>query len=401
MAKVSIILDKRNADKQGRFPIKLRISAQSSNTSVSTNVYIRACDYLGEREHAVARACANAKQINKDISELYYQYLSAIMELERNGRLTTMSASDIRDYVDKQKEFTSERTFTSCVNEYKESCRADKTKQTYDYTLQMMERFKGKQKFFFEEIDFMFLTEFERWMENNGIGMSSRSIVFRNMRTIFNWAINNDWINMQTYPFRKFKIKQGKKAKEYLPVEKMRELLSLNLTGYNEKGLALARDFFVLSFLFCGINPIDLYNLPAQKDKITFIRQKMAHREPEPIQIGIQPETRYLISEYMGSNYLLNFAEKYISFDNFYHFLKHRIKKLGNMIKCPGLTLYWARYSWATYASKIDIPDSTISKALGHADATLAERRYEVYDWSKVDKANRRVIDYVLYGKME
>ena len=181
----------------------------------------------------------------------------------------------------------------------------------------------------------------------------------------------------------------------------MRELLSLNLTGYNEKGLALARDFFVLSFLFCGINPIDLYNLPAQKDKITFIRQKIAHREPEPIQIGIQPETRYLISEYMGSNYLLNFAEKYISFDNFYHFLKHRIKKLGNMIKCPGLTLYWARYSWATYASKIDIPDSTISKALGHADATLAERRYEVYDWSKVDKANRRVIDYVLYGKME
>ena len=196
MAKVSIILDKRNADKQGRFPIKLRISAQSSNTSVSTNVYIRACDYLGESEHAVARACANAKQINKDISELYYMYLGAIMELERSGRLGAMSASDIRDYVEKKKEFTSERTFSITLVEYRETCRADKTKQTYEYTLQMMERFKGKQKFFFEEINFMFLTEFERWMENNGISMSSRSIVFRNMRTVFNWAINNDWINM-------------------------------------------------------------------------------------------------------------------------------------------------------------------------------------------------------------
>lgn len=312
MAKVSIILDKRKADKQGRFPIKLRISAQSSNTSISTNVYVRACDYLGEREHAVVRACANAKQINKDISELYYMYLTAIMELERSGRLATMSASDIRDYIDKQKEFTSERTFSTTLVEYREACRAYKTKQAYDYTLQMMERFKGKQKFFFEEIDFMFLTKFERWMENNGIGMSSRSIVFRNMRTVFNWAINNDWINMQTYPFRKFKIKQGKKAKEYLPEEKMRALLSLNLSGYNEKGLELARDFFVLSFLFCGINPIDLYNMPAQKGQITFIRQKISHREPEPIQIGIQPETQYLISEYMGHDHLLNFAEKCI-----------------------------------------------------------------------------------------
>ena len=400
MAKISIILDKRSADKQGRFPIKLRISAQSSNTSISTNVYIRACDYIGEREHAVARACENAKQINKDISELYYMYLGAIMELERSGRLSTMSASDIRNYVEKQKEFASERTFSTTLVEYRDTCRAYKTKQSYDYTLQLMERCKGKKKFFFEEIDYLFLTSFERWMENNSIGTSSRSIIFRNIRTVFNYAINNDWINIQTYPFRKFKIRQGKKEKEYLPEKKMRELLSLDLTGYNEKGLALARDFFVLSFLFCGINPIDLFNLQMQKERIKFVRQKVSHHAPEPIHIGIQPETQYLISEYQGREYLLNFAEKYVSFESFYHFLKHRIKKLGEMIDCKGMTLYWARYSWATYASKLEVPDSVISKALGHADASLAEKKYVSFDWSKVDKANRRVIDYVLYSKV-
>lgn len=400
MAKISIILDKRCADKQGRFPIKLRISAQSSNTSISTNVYIRACDYIGEREHAVARACENAKQINKDISELYYMYLGAIMELERSGRLLTMSASEIRNYVEKQKEFASERTFSTTLVEYRDTCRAYKTKQSYDYALQLMERCKGKKKFFFEEIDYLFLTSFERWMESNGIGTSSRSIVFRNIRTVFNYAINNDWINMQTYPFRKFKIKQGKKEKEYLPEKKMRELLSLDLTGYNEKGLALARDFFVLSFLFCGINPIDLFRLPKQKDQIKFVRQKVSHHAPEPIHIGIQPETQYLISEHQGHEHLLNFAEKYVSFESFYHFLKHRIKKLADMIGCPQMTMYWARYSWATYASKLEVPDSVISKALGHADASLAEKKYVSFDWSKVDKANRRVIDYVLYSKV-
>lgn len=399
MAKVSIILDKRSADKEGRYPIKLRVSAQGSNTSVSTNVFVHARDYIGDTEHAVARTCANAKQINKDICDMHYQYLSAIVELERIGRLNVMSAADIREYVNKQKENCSERTFTDCLNEYKSKCRAEKTQQSYDYTLQMMERFKGKKKFFFEEIDFVFLTEFERWMNSNGIGISSRSIVFRNMRTVYNYAINCEWVNMQSYPFRKFKIKQSNKEKVYLPVEKMRELLSLDLSGDDCKGLLLARDFFVLSFLLCGINPIDLYNLPNQKKQIKFTRQKVAFHEPQPIYIGIQPEAEYLINEYHGKRFLINLSEKYSSFESCYHFMKHRLKKLGDMIGCKDITFYWARYSWATYASKIDVSDSTISKALGHADSTLAEKRYVSYDWSKVDKANRRVIDYVLCGK--
>lgn len=401
MAKVSIILDQRKADKQGRFPIKLRISAQSSNTSISTNVFVSPRDYVGEAEHAVARTCANAKQINKDICELHYMYLSAIMELERSGRILTMSAADIRDYVNKGKEFVSEQTFSDALLDYRNKCRAEKTKQAYDYTMQMMERYTGKKKFIFEDVNFMFLTEFDRWMENNGIGMSSRSIVFRNMRTVYNYAINNDWVNMQSYPFRKFKIRQSKKEKVYLPEDKMRELLTLDLSGENMQGMALARDFFVLSFLLCGINPIDLYNLPKRSKKIIFVRQKIKFHEPKPIHISIQPEAAYFVNKYSGKEHLINLAEKYFSFDSCYSFIKKRLKKIGKMIDCPNLTFYWARYSWATFASKIDVSDSTISKALGHADATLADKKYIEFDWSKVDRANRRVIDYVFYGKVE
>ena len=71
------------------------------------------------------------------------------------------------------------------------------------------------------------------------------------------------------------------------------------------------------------------------------------------------------------------------------------MKELAVGLKESNCTLYWARYSWATYASKIGIPDYIISKALGHADATMAQRKYISFDWSKVDDANRKVIDYV------
>jgi len=61
-----------------------------------------------------------------------------------------------------------------------------------------------------------------------------------------------------------------------------------------------------------------------------------------------------------------------------------------------GLTMYHARYSWATIADSLDIQEKTISKGLGHVDKSLAGKKYIVYDWSKVDKANRQVIGFVI-----
>ena len=65
----------------------------------------------------------------------------------------------------------------------------------------------------------------------------------------------------------------------------------------------------------------------------------------------------------------------------------------------PELSSNWARHTWATAASKIDIPKEVISKALGHGTGLAVTDIYIDFDNSKVDEANRRVLDYVLYGK--
>ena len=395
MAKVSIILDKRSADKQGRYPIRLRIVNGNTNTMIATNLNVSESDFVGDPEKAIVRTNANAKQGNAFIKELYYTFINAINELEHSGRLKAMSATDIRKYVEEKKECHTEYDFTSVMQEYYAKTRTDKTKDTFDFTKKKLQAFAEKEKFFFEEINYKFLTDFDRWMENNGVSMSSRGIIFRNIRTVYNYAINNDWVNAGLYPFRKFKIKQSHTEKVYLPEDKMRALMALDLTDEQQKGLDLARDLFMLSFYLCGINPIDLFNLPKQSGSIKFVRTKVKWHEPEPIHIRIQPEAQKIIDKHPGATHLTDFAEKYVSFDSFYHFCKHRLKKLGEMIDCPDITFYWARYSWATYASKLDIADSTISKALGHADGTLAEKRYISFDWSKVDAANRKVIVYV------
>ena len=66
----------------------------------------------------------------------------------------------------------------------------------------------------------------------------------------------------------------------------------------------------------------------------------------------------------------------------------------------PEITTYWARHSWATIAASLDIPRDTIAHALGHGNNTVTDI-YIDFDQEKVDKANRRVLDWVLYGKKD
>jgi integrase len=66
----------------------------------------------------------------------------------------------------------------------------------------------------------------------------------------------------------------------------------------------------------------------------------------------------------------------------------------------PKLSTYWARHTWATIAASLDIPKETIAHALGHGSTTVTDI-YIDFDMKKVDDANRKVLNYVLYGNVE
>ena len=71
-------------------------------------------------------------------------------------------------------------------------------------------------------------------------------------------------------------------------------------------------------------------------------------------------------------------------------------KKKGEAL-FPELTTYYARHSWASLASSLDIPIDTIGRALGHSwvDRTITSV-YIQFDTRKIDAANRKVLDALL-----
>ena len=260
MAKLSFFLDKRRPDKKGNLPIRLLICNASSTTTVSTGVYIPDKYFKGEPSMALIKSAPNAKEVNATLYNTYLTYFNAILVFERSGRLRTMTAKDIKQYAEKGNE-TATVSFSRQMTIVAEQYRNSGTRGIYDYASRTLHEYMKTDEITFDEINYKTLCAFDRWMEDNGIRTKTRSIIMRCLRRVFNKAIDDEVIDQSLYPFRKFKIKQAAKEKEFLPLDKFLALKNADLEPVD----AAVRDFFMLSFYFCGINPIDLFNMPNPK----------------------------------------------------------------------------------------------------------------------------------------
>ena len=380
-----------NVKNKKRLPICIKISKDGKGAYISTGIYLNDTkDFVGKDGIIVAKTVQNSNEINAELQNLLYRYIKKIDSV-RNA--DNMTCDEIKAFLLTDTTVPDdELTFLEYARRQAETYRGNSQKLMY-HTINHLEDFFTR-PMYFEDITAGVLRKIdEKWAETMTI--NTRGIYFRNIRAIFNRAIDDEITT--NYPFRKFKIKSTAKKKHELPVECLRKLAQLTFAP-SENLKELARDLFMLSFLLCGVNLKDIYNWKKNKlknGKICFVRYKIRRFEPETVEITLQPEAQALLDKYCGKEYLFSFAETYPNYDTFIGNVDKRIRLLRKDIDFDELTLYYARYSWATIAYKCGVDEKTISKSLGHQDTTVAGKFYILYDWSLTDNANRRVIDYV------
>ncbi len=257
------------------------------------------------------------------------------------------------------------------------------------------------EKLNFEDITKDWLVAFDNFMAQTAPSRNARNIHLRNIRAVFNDAIDNDITTF--YPFRRLQIKPEPTAKRNLTAEELRTLFSFPA----EEHALYYIDIFKLIFLMIGINVVDLCRLKELvKGRAEFKRAK-THRL---YSIKVEPEAMEIIERHRGKEWLIDVLDRYTNHNDFTRRMDKTLKKVGPVKRAgrggkkfysplfPKLTTYWARHSWATIAMSLDIPRDTIAHALGHGTNTVTDI-YIDFDQSKVDEANRKVIDWVLYGK--
>lgn len=101
------------------------------------------------------------------------------------------------------------------------------TRESNEYTLSTMRKFAAAigidfGALNFEDINYAWLTDFDKFMEKSGLSVNTRCIHFANIRAAINDAYKRELTDAD--PFRRFKLKKEKAAKRSLPVEELRKL---------------------------------------------------------------------------------------------------------------------------------------------------------------------------------
>lgn len=388
MATASIILDTRRADKNKCYPFKIRITHKNKNVSIGFGKSIPVEMWVfGKNGMEVDKKYPDAKIINLDLSAALVKANQAISELESSGKLNSMTAVQIKDYMQKRSANKGERiTFTSYFREFAETRNAKRTKELYRNTLNKVIKWSNDY-IMFEDLSYSWLNEFHNHLKKKGNSINTIAIDERNIRAVINGAIDEEITDIKD-PFRKYKIVQKTESDTMpLTVEQIKAIRDFETVS---EPIRIARDVFMASFYLIGINISDLYDLK-KGDRARYIR----HKTGKLLDFSMQPESIQLHKKYEDEERMFSFYKKYTSSDSFTGCINDNLKIIGKAIGEPNLIMYHARHTWATFATQLDILERTISESMGHSVKSTTNR-YARFDSRKIDEANRMVLDLLM-----
>lgn len=260
-----------------------------------------------------------------------------------------------------------------------------------EFTLKTLKKFKKNlSNYQLENIDYLFLTEFENYLRKKGANDGGICVYMKNIRRIYNRGISYKLVQPQYYPFRDYKISKFKKRK-------IRKALSekefQTLVDFDIKKLPSAqnaRNLYIFSYYARGMNFTDLAELKwsdIEDGRFSYIRNK-THAFLK-VQLPDSPIIKEILDFYkiyrpFDTSYIfpiLKKDEKLYSEEEL-HNRKNNVrsfynKQLKDILKAckieKNITFYTARHTFATTALRNNVNINIIKQSLGHKKLSTTE----------------------------
>ena len=268
-----------------------------------------------------------------------------------------------------------------------------KTSRSYRTALNSFLKFHGSNAITFDELTPRLIKEYEKYLQEKGICNNSISFYMRNLRAIYNRAVNENYTD-QNLPFKGVYVGIDKTAKRAVDEQVISKLKSLELS--DKPWLEFARDIFMFSFYARGMAFVDVAHLTkknVQGDYIIYQRQKTG----QELNIRIEPCLKIIIKRYSSQacgEFLLPILEREgLNYDSALRLYNMRLDKISKIIRLDSpLTSYIARHSWATLAKKKGVPTSIISEGMGHNNEKTTQIYLSSLDKSIIDTMNSKLL---------
>jgi integrase/recombinase XerD len=391
-ANTTIIIDKRKALKNGKYPVKLRVTHNRKQQYYPADLSMSITEFdlvmgknpKGDNKTIKLKLLALEQKANQVIDDLpVFDFNLFKRKLYSNQNVREDVFYHFQQTIDKLK---NDNQFGTASN--------------YKSSMVSLKSFKSKLSFM--EVTVEFLKAYEKYLLENEKSISTVGIYLRPLRAIINAAMEDGSLSKDfNYPFGsksklKYQIPTSKNVKKSLTLSEIKLFFEYKAEkdSWEEKAL----DFWIFSYLANGMNITDIANLKYKEidgDYIKFIRTKTKNTNnvTTPITIFLTEDLKILIAKWGNPNKKkenLIFSilrpgdtkekqratiQQFTKMMNKY--MKIIAEKIGINKPC---TTYYARHSFSTVLKRSGANVQYISEALGHSSISTTKSYLDSFE---------------------
>lgn len=365
---------KKSLNKRGVALVQVEAYLNRKKKYFSTKVYLRPDQW--DAKKLLVKNHPNADALNRLIYEFMAMIEKRELELWQQGKPTTLEI--LKEMLSEQQEQEDKSSFIPFFkHEVMTSNLKESTKRNHLSTLALLQDFKKNVTF--SDLTFEFVSSFEYFLQSKGYHTNTIAKHMKHLKRHINVAINKEYMDIQKYAFRKYKIKTVENGHTHLAPEELEKMETLQLTGRYIKYQKTLD-----AFLFCcyaGMRYSDFVNM--KPENIVEM-----HQETWLIYKSIKTGTEVRLPLYLLFNGKgIQILNKYqANLQDFFHLRDNSNvnKELIIITRLAGLSkkvsFHTARHTNATLLIYNGVNITTVQKLLGHKSVKTTQIYTNVMD---------------------
>lgn len=363
---------KKRLNKRGMALVQVEAYLNRKKMYFSTKIYLKPEQWDAKRK--MVKNHPNANVLNR----MLYENIAAIEQTElglwQQGKSISLDLLKNSN----SKPLSNGRSFlTFFKEEIANSSLKESTRQNHLSTLELLQEFK--KEVLFTDLTFEFVSSFDNYLQSKGYHLNTIAKHMKHLKRYINVAINKEYMDIQKYAFRKYKIKSIEGSHTHLAPEELHKFENLQLTGRYTR-LQKTKD----AFLFCcyaGLRYSDFTNLTSA-NIVEF------HQETwiiyKSVKTGMEVRLPlYLLFEGKGIQILQRYKDDLNSFfklkDN--SNINKELNILAGLAKIDKrVSFHTARHTNATLLLYNGANITTVQKLLGHKSVKTTQVYANIMD---------------------
>jgi integrase len=355
----------------------------------TTKLYITPDQW--DSKHRTIKAHPNQIKLNKQIKDFINSLEDAEMTRRQSGKPFSL------DYLSEFVKGSITSSFIEfCDRELKKENLSNATEKNHRSTINYMTDFNKDAQF--EDITFEYLNDFEQYLTKQTYKKSEKSETAEKplhtntiakhltvVRRYVNLAINKELIDLNKYPFRKFKIQRLKTYRDYLTPEELERIENLRLPAeMAEYQTALDKYLFscYTGLRYSDVSALSPKNLILEdgKEWIILTMQKTGEEIRLPIYLPVFGKALDILYNYISGKPTVFPYQQNETINQHLRAIatKAEIKK--------NITFHTARHTQATYLLYKGVSITTVQKLLGHKKLETTQIYSKVMDMTVINE---------------